>query len=112
MFVSTVKIECDNIRDWSSFHSEFNRVFAFPKFYGKNMNAWIDCMTSLDCPEDSLTGIHCQPGKVITIELENATSLKTRCPDIYTEILECSAFVNWRRIENNEPPVLALSFCV
>jgi len=112
MFVSLAKIECNNIRDWDSFHREFNRVFYFPEFYGRNMDAWIDCMSSLDCPEDGLTGIHCEPGKVIAIEPENVNAFKIRCPEQYMAIIECSAFVNWRRIEHDEQPVLALSFNV
>ena len=33
------------ITDWKSFHDECAAVFGFPDFYGRNMNAWIDCLT-------------------------------------------------------------------
>ena len=110
MIVSLAKIECGNIHDWDSFHDEFNRVFGFPDFYGRNMDAWIDCMSSLANPEDGLTQVHCEEGKVITIELGNVKEFMSRCPEQYNAIIECSAFVNWRLIENSEQPVLALSF--
>jgi hypothetical protein len=112
MMVSLAKIDCARIRDWPSFHEEFNRVFEFPDFYGRNMDAWIDCMSSLDEPEAGLSGIHCEPGKVLTIELGDVGEFRSQCPEQYAAIIECAAFVNWRRIEHGEQPVLALSFYV
>lgn len=112
MIVSLIKIDCKNINDWDSFHDEFNRVFGFPDFYGRNMNAWIDCMTSIDAPDEGMTSIHCENGMVLTIELENAKEFKERCPEQFSAIVECSAFVNWRRIEVGEGAVLALSYDV
>jgi len=110
MIVSVVKIECQNIKGWSSFHDEFTRVFGFLDGYGRNMDAWIDCMSSLSDPDAGMTQIHCEKGKVVTIELANITEFKLRCPRIYQLIIKCTAFVNWRLIEQNEPPVLAFSF--
>jgi RNAse (barnase) inhibitor barstar len=110
MIVQRASIDCDKITDWESFHSEFDRVFGFPDFYGRNMDAWIDCMTSIDEPPDGLTSIHCEKGSFLTIECKNMGSLKERCPEQYLAIIECSAFINFRRIEVDDPPVLALSF--
>jgi RNAse (barnase) inhibitor barstar len=105
-----VSLDCENIHDWPSFHTEFARVFGFPDFYGRNMNAWIDCMSSLDAPDDGMSSVHCASGSVLTIELKNVKSFRERCPEQYDAIVECSAFVNWRRIEVGESAVLALSF--
>ena len=110
MIASLAKIECDNISDWLSFHSEFSRVFGFPGFYGKNMDAWIDCMSSLNNPEEGMTTIHCEEGKRITIELKNAKKLKENHPEIFNAINECTAFVNYRLINSNQYAVLALSY--
>jgi len=108
--VPTVTLDCDAIRDWPTFHDEFARVFGFPDFYGKNMDAWIDCMTSLDLPEDGMSKVHCAPGTVFTLALQNVKSFKRRYPEQYDAIVRCTAFVNFRRIEVGEPSVLALSF--
>ena len=105
-----VEINCNNIIDWETFHDEFSKVFGFPDFYGRNMNAWNDCMSYLSDPEAQMTTIHCQKGNVITLELKNIKNFKTRCPEQYNAIIECSAFVNWRLIEDGDRPVLALSF--
>jgi hypothetical protein len=107
---SRVRLDCDKIRDWASFHNEFAQLFGFPVFYGNNMDAWIDCFTSIDAPDDGMTSIHCAPGTVMTLELENVRRFAQRCPEQYNALIEAAAFVNWRRIEVGEPSVLALSF--
>ena len=110
MVGTLVSVDCSKIRDWNSFHHEFAAAFGFPDFYGRNMNAWIDCMTSLDKPEDGMTSIHAAKDGVLTLQLENVTSFRERKPELYAAIIECSAFVNWRRLEVGEPSVLAISF--
>ena len=57
-----------------------------------------------------MTEHHCAPGTVFTLELENVREFRQRCPEQYAALIECTAFVNWRRIEMNEGSVLALSF--
>ena len=110
MLVSLARIDCANIKDWDSFHDEFNRVFEFPDFYGRNMDAWIDCMTSIDTPDDGLSGIHCERGGFLTIELDNVNTLNGDRSEYFEAITDCTAFVNWRRIENGGKPVLSLSY--
>lgn len=108
--MKVIKIDTHCIKDWDSFHDVFMKALGFPEFYGRNMNAWIDCMSSLDCPEHGMTTVHVAPGEVMVFELSDATDFATRCPEIYNAIVECSAFVNYRRIENGEPVVLSLSY--
>jgi hypothetical protein len=110
MGTSKISLDCQKIEDWASFHEEFAKVFGFPDFYGKNMNAWIDCLTSLDAPEDGMSRVHCEPGSVLTLELKNVRQFADRCPEQYKALIECAAFVNWRRIELGGSSVLALSF--
>jgi hypothetical protein len=105
-----VLVDCTKIRDWQPFHDEFAVVFGFPDFYGRNMDAWIDCMTSLDEPNHGMTRIHAVKGNVLTIQLENVAPFREQHPDLYAAIIESAAFVNWRRIEGGEPAVLAISF--
>lgn len=111
-FVDSVTIDCERIVDWDTFHDEFARAFGFPSFYGRNMNAWIDCLTSIDCPEDSMTEVHCHPGSCLNIQLLNAGSLKERIPELVETLEECAAFVNFRRIERGQKAVLSLSYSV
>jgi Barstar (barnase inhibitor) len=110
MIAAFASIDCARIRDWDSFHDQFAAVFGFPGFYGRNMNAWIDCMTSLDKPDDGMTSIHARRGNVLTLQLENVSPFRGQHPELYAAIIECAAFVNWRRLEVGEPAVLAISF--
>ncbi len=105
-----VKIDLNRISDWNSFHDVFAEALGFPEFYGRNMDAWIDCMTSIDEPADGLTSVHAPPGGFLVLQLENVTGFAARCPDLYDAIVDCAAFVNYRRIEVGEDPVLAVSF--
>ena len=105
-----VHIDASRIADWDSFHNTFAELFGFPDFYGRNMNAWIDCMSDLDDPDAGMTSIHVAPGEVVVLCVSAVADLRKRCPDIYDALIESSSFVNYRRIETGAPAVLALSF--
>ena len=107
-----VEINCNQITDRESLHNVFAAAFGFPVIYGRNMDAWIDCLTCLDDPSAGMTSIHVNPGEILPLALHNASDFKARCPELFTAVVECAAFVNWRRIEKGEPAVLALSFYV
>jgi hypothetical protein len=105
-----IVIDCLRILDWTSFHSVFSEALGFPDYYGRNMNAWIDCLTYVDDPDDQQTKIHAPPGGVLVLCLNNVKDFAARCPEQYAALIECSAFVNWRRLDMSGTPVLALSF--
>ena len=92
------KIDGKKITDWDSFHNEFKREMKFPDYYGKNMNAWIDCIDELS-------------ENTTLLQIENGEYLKENSPELLNSILECGAFVNQRKIEQKEEPnlIIALS---
>jgi len=108
--MSIIKINTKKIVDWNSFHNFFAIEFGFPDFYGKNMDAWIDCMTYLDEPETGMTSVSVDPGMVLTIQLDEVDDFYQRLPNIYKALIESTAFVNWRRIETGGQSILAISF--
>lgn len=89
--------------DWASFHRVFAQSLGFPAYYGKNMDAWIDCMSS---PDDWTPPVPPASG-VIVIHIDNAASVPA---DIFKELVECAGFVNWRDVEAGSTPRLVLSF--
>ena len=105
-----IQIDTTRIKDWDSFHDVFAETFGFPVFYGRNVDAWIDCMSSLDSPDDGMTSVHCGKGDFIVLELSNAKDFKSRCPEQFEAVVECTAFVNFRNLDVGETPVLMLSF--
>lgn len=73
------------------------------------MAAWVDCLTYAD-EDDGMRNITAAEGDVLTLQLDGVTDLAERCPGQYAAIVESAAFVNWRRIEVGDRPILALSF--
>jgi len=108
MKATVVTIPTDAIVDWDSFHQVFRTALGFPEFYGCNMDAWIDCLTSVDDPSSGMTNPSVAPGGLFTLRIDAAADFRRRCPEQYAALLDCAAFVNYRRIEVREPPVLAL----
>jgi hypothetical protein len=74
------------------------------------MNAWIDCMTCLDDVDAGMTSVCVAPGQLVCLQIEGVGAFAQRCPEQYSALVECSAFVNWRRIERGHAAILALSF--
>ncbi|QND52668.1 barnase inhibitor [Phyllobacterium sp. 628] len=110
MQYETIRIDCSNIFDEKSFHSVFAATFGLPGFYGANMDAWIDCMTSLDEPDDGMTKITVEKGGMVVLQLDAIDQMREHCRRAYDDLLECAAFVNWRRMEAGLKPVLCLAF--
>jgi RNAse (barnase) inhibitor barstar len=104
-----LRIDATTITDADTFHAVFAAAFGFPAYYGRNLDAWIDCLTYLDDPASGMTTVHVLPGEILTLVLDHAEEFRGRCPALFSAFLECSAFVNWRRIELGQPPVLAVA---
>ena len=105
--IPIVRVDAAGICDCNSFHSAFALAFGFPSFYGRNMNAWIDCMTSLDSPADGMTSVHGSASDPVVLHLDNANAVPK---EIFDALVEGAAFVNWRRLEVGEPAILMLAF--
>jgi hypothetical protein len=107
--MARARLNTSAIFDWQSFHEEARQTFGFPDFYGMNMNAWIDCLTYLD-EGDGMSRFHLAEGEGLDIEVSDSEAFKSRLPEIYEALVECSSFVNVRRVEAGKPPVLSLIF--
>lgn len=107
--ITAISIDGSQITDWPSFYQVFADAFGFQPFFGRNMDAWIDCMTNLD---EEFSQVQVEPGELVCITVEQAAAFKATCPRQYQALLECAAFVNWRRLDIGEPPILILAFNV
>jgi hypothetical protein len=105
-----VPIPVHEIVDWDSFHTVFGAALGFPDFYGRNLNAWIDCMFSVDDPDSGMTRPSIQPGGMMVLAIADADHFRRRCPEQYEALIECVGFVNQERVTRGQPPVLALAF--
>jgi len=94
--MKTVTINADEIADWDAFHETFRHKLSFPSYYGKNMDAWIDCMGDLS--------------EMVILNIHDISKLKTANTEVYEAINECSAFVNWRQVSEGKDALIALSY--
>lgn len=92
----TYRIDGNKISNWKDFHFEFKTKFNFPNYYGENLDAWIDCMDDIVSQET-------------IVQIENSQSLQRVAPNIFQSLLECAAFVNFRKLESGRKPTLILS---
>jgi hypothetical protein len=95
------------IVDWDSFHDACQAAFGFPEFYGRNVNAFIDCFNYVD-EGDGMSRFHLAPGETLTIELLEADDFATRAPEQALALLEWVGFVNQNAIEDGKLPRLLL----
>ena len=65
----------ERTRNWETFHDVCAETFGFPDYYGRNMNAWIDCMTYLDEPD---TRVSVAKGGLVVIRVEEAEKFASR----------------------------------
>jgi len=106
-----INIDTTKISDRQSFHAYFKETFRFPDFYGNNMDAWIDCMTYLDEPNSGMTSkVFVEKNNAVVLNLLHVANFIERVPMLYNGLIECSAFVNYRRIEIGDSPIIFLSF--
>ncbi|MGN6505182.1 MAG: barstar family protein [Tepidisphaeraceae bacterium] len=102
----TVRLDASRLSDWDAFHTVFASEFGFPDFYGRNMNAWIDCMTDLS-EDTGMTSVRGSATDPVVLYLNNTNAVPK---EIFEALVECAGFVNWRRLEVGEPAVLILAF--
>ena len=87
------RIKSSLITDWDSFHAVFKEALNLPDYYGKNMDAWIDLI-------DEMTD------EPLILDMGDCSQMPL---EIFSAILECAAFVNYRRLEMNESANLIIS---
>jgi hypothetical protein len=103
-----IDVPTRRITDWETFHDVFAEILGFPDFYGRNMNAWNDCLMYAD--EDvGMLNLVVRPGDVLTLAIADAGEFARRCPELYDAILDGAAFVNYARIEAGGRPIVAVS---
>jgi len=107
--VAHIRLETKDIVDWPSFHEVCRSTFGFPDFYGRNMDAWIDCLTYLR-NGDGMSRFHLAPAERLHIEVVNGKKFQKRMPRIAEKLEKCSAIVNKRQVEMGQEPVLSLEY--
>jgi hypothetical protein len=100
-----LEINFSNVCDLDSMHELLKERFGFPDFYGKNVNALIDCWSSLRRPEDGMTSICLGFDEVLNLTIR---SLPMDNLMILNHFLIAVEAVNQRNIETQYPPSICL----
>ena len=79
MYTTLIDVPVKRIVDWAAFHEVFAEALGFPAFYGRNMNAWIDCMAGADDPDTGMVRAAVQPGQLTTLQIDDAADFARRC---------------------------------
>lgn len=102
-----VSLNGEIITNWDAFHDESQRVFGFPEFYGRNMNAWVDCLSYLR-DDDGMSRFRLQPDEVLRIEVQQAERMRALAPEILDDLAFCVEAINDRYADYGEKPALEL----
>ena len=103
----TIQLDGECINSWEAFHTECQRAFGFPDYYGRNMNAWVDCLSYLR-DEEGMTKFRLDSDEVLRIEILHASNLKQKTPEILEELTFCVEAINERYEDYGEKPALKL----
>jgi len=105
--MATVRINGAVITDWDSFHTECQNAFGFPGFYGRTMDAWVDCLSYLR-DDDTMSVFRLKPDETLKIEVQDADLLRKHASDILEEMAFCIGGINERYEDYGEKPALEL----
>ena len=98
-----MELDFSNIQDLESMHLLLKEKFGFPDFYGKNVNALIDCLTSLRHPEDYMTTIVLEKDEILILRIK---SINFKYSIIINHLFISICDVNQRyESSGNTPPI-------
>jgi hypothetical protein len=102
-----IRIDARKMADAANMHAALSDAFGFFSGYGKNLDALIDCLSSLDDPKAGLSSVQLFPGEILLLVIENVSKKSAAQVKSLTDAV---AFVNWRRWERGQKPVIALAY--
>lgn len=105
--MASTQIDGSKIHDWDSFHDECQQAFGFPEFYGRNLDAWVDCLSYLR-DDDGMTRFRLEEQEKLEIVILNAEQMRAQVPDILEEITYCIGGLNERYEDYGEKAALSL----
>ncbi|GAC1411425.1 MAG: barstar family protein [Burkholderiaceae bacterium] len=106
--MANVVLDGAAMTDWDAFHTNSQAAFGFPTSYGRNMDAWIDCLSYLR-DHDAMSTIRLKAGEVLHIEIVHTDAWRASQPDMLNEVLYCISGINERYDDYGEKPALRVT---
>jgi RNAse (barnase) inhibitor barstar len=94
-----IRLSTDKINDWPSFHQVFAETMDFPSEYGRNLDAWVECMQQAATPDE-----------LLVVELPDVEHFKARCPEQFVALLNRTVEVNAQYASAGREAAVALVF--
>lgn len=106
--MQTINLLFNIFKSEEAFHDAFARIMGFPAFYGRNWNAWIDCMSYFDDPSASMSRVHVAPGEQIEFVVAgHEFSSELDESDVFRNFYVCAGFLNSRfRKDDSETRII------
>ena len=98
------------IYDWPSFHRESQHALGFPPDYGRDMDAWVDCLISLRDDVGRRVAVRIGEGEMLQLEMAEVEQVRERVPEFLETLVDAVAEVNRRFIEAGQAPAVTLIF--
>ncbi len=95
--MKTIEVPFHIFKSEDAFHAAFSEILGFPRFYGRNWDAWIDCMSYIDDPEAGMTKVLIDENEQLEFNIvgyEFTDELDKS--DVFRNFCICSGFVNSR----------------
>src|SRR5215831_11465408 len=105
-----IRIDGRRLTDAAGLQAALDEAFGFAPGYGKNLDALVDCLTHLDDPRAGLSRVQVFPGQIALLVIEHTQAMGKQAAAQMKSLVDAVAFVNWRRLEKNQPPVVAVAY--
>ena len=105
-----IRVDARRLTDKASLYAALDELFGFPADSGKNLDAIIDLLTYLDAPQTRSSRLQVLPGQIILLVLEHMEGHNKHTEVQIAALLDVIAFVNWRRLEKGQTPILAVAY--
>lgn len=104
-----IELDLGDVADSDALHELFARQLGFPDFYGRNMNAWVDCMSNISRPgTPGMTRVEVAAGEDLVLVLRGTDAFVERLPELASQLVQATGHVNMRTEAGGAGRVLLL----
>ena len=98
IFITRVNFNADELLTPESFHENFAKRLRFPKYYGENMDAWVDVMVDMMKNELWPMAKCCVVGGG-TLDIAIKDSKAFQESPMYNELVDCVKSINEEKVK-------------
>lgn len=100
----TITLNFSSIKTIEELYDELAINLGFPDFFGRNVDAVIDCMFGVRYPEEGMTKVNISEDGYLSLNIKNFSSADIKLKDLIVYIVE---FVNYKyHFKGLEPAIL------